>query len=69
MNLGPAVIEIEYPESDGKPRGETDLHRKWMNRICDLLSCRYRGQRHHWKCAGAPAEALGIAGPGTMPAP
>jgi Uma2 family endonuclease len=45
MSLGPAVIEIEYPESDGKPMGETDLHRKWMNRICDLLSCRYRGQR------------------------
>jgi Uma2 family endonuclease len=36
---------IEYPESDGKPMGETDLHRKWMIRICDLLSWRYRGQR------------------------
>jgi len=45
MSLAPAAIEIEYPESDGMPMGETDLHRKWMNRICDLLSCRYRGQR------------------------
>ncbi len=37
--------EIEYPESDGEPMGETDLHRWWMIRIYDLLSYRYRGQR------------------------
>lgn len=24
--------EIEYPESDGKPIGETDLYRDWMFR-------------------------------------
>jgi Uma2 family endonuclease len=37
--------EIEYPESDGEPMGESDLHRWWMIRIYDLLSHRYRGQR------------------------
>jgi Uma2 family endonuclease len=36
---------IEYPESDGKPMGETDLHRDWMFRILELLRFRYRGQR------------------------
>lgn len=38
-------LEIEYPESDGRPMGETDLHRDWMNRIIDLLKQRYREQR------------------------
>jgi Uma2 family endonuclease len=37
--------EIEYPESDGKPMGETDLHRYWMIRIYDILRWRYRQQR------------------------
>jgi Uma2 family endonuclease len=36
---------IEYPESDGKPMGETDLHRDWMFRILELLRFRYRGER------------------------
>lgn len=38
-------LEIEYPESDGRPMGETDLHRDWMVRIIELLKHRYRGQR------------------------
>lgn len=38
-------LEIEYPETDGRPMGETDLHRDWMNRIIDLLKQRYRDQR------------------------
>jgi hypothetical protein len=37
--------EIEYPESDGLPIGETDLHQWWMVRITDLLRRRYQGQR------------------------
>ncbi|MBW3598984.1 MAG: Uma2 family endonuclease [Planctomycetes bacterium] len=37
--------EIEYPESDGLPMAETDLHRWWMIRIADLLRRRYHGQR------------------------
>ena len=36
--------EVDYPESDGRPMGETDVHRRWMIRIFDLLSHRYRQQ-------------------------
>ena len=45
MSLPQAATETVYPESDGKPMGETDLHRDWMVRIIDLLRYRYRGQR------------------------
>ena len=38
------VDQVEYPESDGQPMGETDLHRDWMFRILDILRYRYRGQ-------------------------
>lgn len=37
--------EIEYPESDGKPMGETDLHRDWMVRLLEIFRQRYAGQR------------------------
>jgi Uma2 family endonuclease len=37
--------EVEYPESDGQPMGETDLHIDWIVRIRDILRWRYRGQR------------------------
>ena len=29
--------QIEYPESDGKPMGETDTHRKLMSYLIDML--------------------------------
>jgi Uma2 family endonuclease len=45
MSLVQTVDQIEYPESDGKPMGETDLHRDWMFHILELLRYRYRGQR------------------------
>lgn len=45
MSLQSPSIEVVYPESDGKPMGETDLHRDWMVRIIDLLKHRYAGQR------------------------
>lgn len=45
MSLAHHATEIEYPESDGKPMGETDVHRAWMIRIYDLLSYRYRGEQ------------------------
>lgn len=45
MSTAETIADIEYPESDGKPMGETDLHRYWMKRIDDLLSYRYRGQQ------------------------
>lgn len=50
MNLASTIADIEYPESDGKPMGETDLHRYWMNRLYDQLSRRYRGQRAYVGC-------------------
>ena len=37
--------QIDYPESDGKPMGETDLHRNWMIRILQILEHRYANQR------------------------
>jgi Uma2 family endonuclease len=40
-----STVEIEYPETDGQPMGETDLHRNWMFRIIELLQHRYRGQQ------------------------
>ena len=45
MSLIQTVDQIEYPESDGKPMGETDLHIDWMIRIRDILRWRYRRQR------------------------
>ncbi len=50
MSLFQSLTEIEYPESDGQPMGETDLHRQWMIRLHDLLSHRYRGQRVYVAC-------------------
>ena len=39
------VAEIYYPESDGEPMAETDLHRNWMFRIIDILQQRFEGQQ------------------------
>ncbi len=36
---------IVYAESDGRPMGETDLHRDWMIRLLDLFRYYYRSQR------------------------
>lgn len=36
--------EIEYPESDGKPIAESDLHRKIMADVIDRLIARYATQ-------------------------
>jgi Uma2 family endonuclease len=41
----PPVADIEYPESDGKPMGETDLHRNWMMRLYDMLHYHFRNER------------------------
>ena len=45
MSVAPSTSDIEYPESDGKPVGETDIHIDWIFRIRDMLRYRYRGQR------------------------
>lgn len=45
MNPTNIADQINYPESDGRPMGETDTHRRWMIRIFDLLEYRYRNQQ------------------------
>ncbi len=39
------VSQVYYPESDGKPMGETDDHRKEMVRHIELLEDYYQGQK------------------------
>jgi Uma2 family endonuclease len=36
--------QVYYPESDGKPMAETDVHRDWMFRIIELLKFFFAGQ-------------------------
>ncbi len=43
--VDPVDEQIEYPETDGRPMGETDLHQAWMWKIKQLLIHRYRGQQ------------------------
>ena len=45
MALVQTQFEIDYPESDGQPMGETDLHIEWIIRLRDMLKWRYRGQK------------------------
>ena len=45
MTLMKSALQIEYPESDGEPLGETDLHIHWIIRLRDILKHRYRDQR------------------------
>ena len=45
MSTAKFIDQLEYPESDGQPMGETDTHRKWMIRIHDILNYRYRQER------------------------
>jgi hypothetical protein len=44
MTLEQIPVEVDYPESDGRPMGETDLHRDWMVRLIDMLQYHYRGR-------------------------
>ncbi len=41
---------VEYPESDGQPMGETDLHRYWIMRLYDLLQTHYQDQHVYVGC-------------------
>src|SRR5881397_94441 len=38
------VKTVYYPESDGKPMGETDWHRQAIVRLIELLQQRFAGQ-------------------------
>ncbi|MEZ6129619.1 MAG: Uma2 family endonuclease [Planctomycetaceae bacterium] len=44
MSSATSSPAVEYPESDGKPMGETDRYRYWTIRIHDILTQRYRDQ-------------------------
>ena len=44
MSLVSSNAAIEYPESDGRPMGETDWHIEWTLRLRELLKYRYQGQ-------------------------
>jgi hypothetical protein len=39
-----AAPEIEYPETDGEPMGETDWHIHWTLRLRELFKRRHRDQ-------------------------
>ena len=38
---------VVYPETDGRPMGETDLHIHWVIRIRDILKQRYRDTQNY----------------------
>ena len=38
-------VEMDYPESDGQPMGETDWHIDAIIRLRDMLRLRYRGKK------------------------
>ncbi|MDB5308044.1 MAG: hypothetical protein JWO38_2246 [Gemmataceae bacterium] len=42
-HAGTLVEDVEYPSSDGKPMAETDLHRKLMNEVIEVLSGHFAG--------------------------
>ena len=44
MNRTWPFSEIDYPESDGQPMGETPLHQSWMIRLLNLFQQRYVAQ-------------------------
>jgi len=41
MSTPSLAAEIHYPESDGQPMAETQLHQDWMVRLIDILRVRY----------------------------
>jgi len=45
MSTPSLATEICYPESDGQPMAESELHQDWMIRIMDILRQRYLGEQ------------------------
>ncbi|WP_166830831.1 Uma2 family endonuclease [Thalassoroseus pseudoceratinae] len=45
MSSTESLTDIDYPESDGQPMGETEIHIEWMIRLRDILKLRYRERR------------------------
>jgi Uma2 family endonuclease len=44
MSVVSTNAALDYPESDGRPMGETDWHIEWTLRLRELLKYRYRDQ-------------------------
>jgi Uma2 family endonuclease len=44
MSIAGTLPEIDYPESDGQPMAESEVHLECMFRIRSLLKWRYHGQ-------------------------
>ena len=59
MSVGRVVSGVKYPESDGKPTGETDLHRDWMVRILEVLRQRYCGRATRRSCCDCRFATMG----------
>lgn len=47
MVIGTTTRRVNYPESDGKPTGETEHHKLAMIRIMDILDRHFAGQQVH----------------------
>lgn len=45
MSVAHTFDDVYYPESDGQPMGETDVHGYWSIRLLDMLKYRYRTER------------------------
>lgn len=45
MSQAEAAYHVEYPETDGQPMGETELHVHWTIRLRDILKYRFRGKQ------------------------
>jgi Uma2 family endonuclease len=45
MSVRPLISDVIYPESDGQPMGETELHVIWKLRVRELLKRHFRGQQ------------------------
>jgi Uma2 family endonuclease len=50
MSAAQSIAEIVYPESDGKPKAETELQMEWMNDIRNRLKYCYRRQQVYVGC-------------------
>lgn len=48
MNRTWPLSEIDYPESDGQPMGETPVHQSWIIRLLNQFQQRYRDQPQVW---------------------
>ena len=45
MAAGLPIQSVYYPESDGKPMGETDWHRNAIVRLIELLQSHFAGRK------------------------